>query len=59
MPRFTILDDVELLNINAANSLLKLIEEPSDNNYFILINSKRKKIIETIKSRALEKKNFF
>jgi len=58
MPRFTILDDVELLNINAANSLLKLIEEPSDNNYFILINSKRKKIIETIKSRALETKIF-
>ncbi len=58
MPRFTILDDVELLNVNAANSLLKLIEEPSNNNYFILINSKRKKIIETIKSRALETKIF-
>ena len=58
MPRFTILDDVELLNINAANSLLKLIEEPSDNNYFILINSKRKKVIETIKSRSLETKIF-
>ena len=58
MPRFTILDDVELLNVNAANSLLKLIEEPSDNSYFILINSKRKKVIETIKSRALETKIF-
>ena len=58
MPRFTILDDVELLNVNAANSLLKLIEEPSDNNYFILINNKKKKIIETIRSRALETKIF-
>ena len=58
MPRFTILDDVELLNINAANSILKLIEEPSDNSYFILINNKRKKVIETIKSRALETKIF-
>lgn len=58
MPRFTILDDVELLNINAANSLLKLIEEPSENNYFILINNKKRKIIETIKSRALETKVF-
>ena len=58
MPRFTILDDVELMNVHAANSLLKLIEEPYNNNYFILINSKRKKIIETIKSRALETKIF-
>ena len=58
MPRFTILDDVELLNVNAANSILKLIEEPSDNNYFILINNKRKKIIETIRSRTLETKIF-
>tara|TARA_B100000029_G_scaffold207538_1_gene205317 strand:+ start:186 stop:1142 length:957 start_codon:yes stop_codon:yes gene_type:complete len=58
LPRFTVLDDVELLNLNAANSLLKLIEEPSDCNYFILINNKRKNIIETIKSRALETKIF-
>ena len=58
MPRFTILDDVELLNVNAANSLLKLIEEPSEQNYFFLINSKKKNVIETIKSRALETKIF-
>tara|TARA_A100000164_G_C21935879_1_gene788033 strand:- start:1444 stop:2403 length:960 start_codon:yes stop_codon:yes gene_type:complete len=58
LPRFTILDDVDLLNINAANSLLKLIEEPSENNYFILINNGRKKLIETIKSRAIETKIF-
>ena len=32
---------------------LKLIEEPSENNYFILINNKSQKILETIKSRAL------
>ena len=56
MPRFIVFDDVELMNINSANSLLKLIEEPSDINYFILINKKRQKIIETIKSRAIETK---
>ena len=38
--------------------LLKLIEEPSENNYFILINNGRKKLIETIKSRAIETKIF-
>ena len=57
-PRFIIFDDVELLNINSANSLLKFIEEPSASNYFILINNKRYPIIETIKSRAIENKIF-
>ena len=58
LPRFTILDDADLLNSNSANALLKLIEEPSDLNYFILINNKRKKIIDTLKSRSLEVKIF-
>ena len=35
-----------------------MIEEPSDLNYFILINNKRKKIIDTLKSRSLEVKIF-
>ena len=52
--RFTIFDDVELLNKNSINALLKIIEEPSANNNFILINNKKKKIIETIHSRAVE-----
>ena len=42
-PRFTVLDDVELMNLNAANALLKLIEEPSIYDYFFLINNKKKK----------------
>tara|TARA_Y100000816_G_C26079410_1_gene568686 strand:- start:612 stop:1544 length:933 start_codon:yes stop_codon:yes gene_type:complete len=58
-PRFTILDDVELLNLNSANAILKLIEEPSVYDYFFLIFSKKQNIIETIKSRALEIKIFF
>ena len=32
--RFIILDDIELFNINSLNTLLKIIEEPSKNNYF-------------------------
>jgi len=58
LPRFIVFDDVELLNLNAANSLLKFIEEPSNLNYFILINNKKQNIIETIKSRAIETKIF-
>ena len=52
--RFIILDDIELFNINSLNALLKIIEEPSKNNYFILINNKVKPLLDTIKSRALE-----
>ena len=52
--RFIILDDVELFNINSLNALLKIIEEPNKQNYFILINNKTKPLIDTIKSRCLE-----
>ena len=52
--RFIVLDDIELFNINSLNALLKIIEEPSQSNYFILINNRAKPILETIKSRVLE-----
>ena len=52
--RFVVLDDIELFNLNSLNALLKIIEEPAINNYFILINNKTKPLIETISSRALE-----
>ena len=54
--RFIILDDIELFNTNSLNALLKIIEEPTSNNYFVLINSKTKHLIETIYSRSLEVK---
>ena len=57
-PRFIVFDDVEFMNNNVVNSLLKMIEEPSNNNYFILINNKRNKLIETLKSRSIETKIF-
>jgi len=52
--RFIVLDDIELFNTNSLNALLKIIEEPSKKNYFILINNKTKPILDTIKSRSLE-----
>jgi len=52
--RFIVLDDIELFNSNSLNALLKIIEEPSKKNYFILINNKTKPILDTIKSRSLE-----
>jgi len=53
-PRFIIIDDVDLLNTNSLNALLKIIEEPNDFNFFILINNKSKLLLETIKSRSIE-----
>ncbi len=52
--RFIILDNIENFNQNSLNALLKIIEEPNDKNYFILINNKSKPLLETIKSRCLE-----
>jgi len=51
-PRFVLIDNIEFLNINSVNSLLKVIEEPSHNVYFILINN-NKKIIHTLLSRCI------
>ncbi|MFL2889291.1 MAG: hypothetical protein ACJZ4O_00365 [Pelagibacteraceae bacterium] len=56
--RFIIIDDVELLNINALNALLKLIEEPTQNNYFILINNQQNNLLETVSSRCFINKIF-
>ena len=53
-PRFVIIDEVEFLNSNSANALLKTLEEPGTNNYFILINNQQAKLIETISSRCLK-----
>ncbi len=54
--RFIILDSVDIFNINSLNALLKIIEEPSENNFFILTNNNSKKIPETVKSRCTELK---
>ena len=51
-PRFVLIDNIELLNINSVNALLKILEEPNDNINFILINN-NKKILSTLKSRCL------
>ena len=51
-PRFVLIDNIELLNINAINALLKILEEPNDNINFILINN-YKRILPTLKSRCL------
>jgi len=45
---------LERLNIQAANKLLKLIEEPPKNTYFILVVEDADALLPTIKSRCQE-----
>lgn len=47
-----IIADCEKMNDSAANSLLKLLEEPSDNIYAFLITSNIDNVIKTIYSRC-------
>lgn len=51
-PRFVLIDNIEFLNINSLNALLKILEEPSLNVFFILINN-NKKILPTLLSRCI------
>ena len=50
--RFIIIDNIETLNISSINALLKILEEPPLNTYFILINNDRF-ILPTLKSRCI------
>jgi DNA polymerase-3 subunit delta' len=52
-PRFILIDNIEYLNKNSNNALLKIIEEPNDGIFFILINNNEKNILPTLKSRCI------
>ena len=54
-PRFVLIDNIELLNTNSINALLKVLEEPNENIHFILINNNRK-ILPTLLSRCINYK---
>ena len=53
LPRFILIDNIENLNKNSINALLKIVEEPNENIFFILIHNNEKKILPTLKSRCL------
>ena len=53
LARFILIDNIENLNKNSINALLKVIEEPNDNVFFILINNSDRNILPTLKSRCL------
>ena len=39
LPRIIIIDNVENLNTNSNNALLKIVEEPNENIFFLLIHN--------------------
>ena len=53
LAKFIFIDNLEYLTINSSNALLKIIEEPNKNTFFILIQDSNKKILDTLKSRCL------
>lgn len=47
-----IIKDCEKMHVNAANSLLKFIEEPQSSSYVILLTNDENNVLPTIKSRT-------
>jgi DNA polymerase III subunit delta' len=50
--RVVIFNDAHLLNPQAANSLLKSLEEPPPNTYFILVAPTASSVLPTLRSRS-------
>jgi len=50
--RVIVLDDADALNPNAANSLLKTLEEPLAGNHLVLCTAAPDKLLPTIRSRT-------
>lgn len=54
LPKIILIDDLEYLNKNSSNSLLKVLEEPPENVFFFLIHDSQKRIPNTINSRCIK-----
>lgn len=50
--RVVILDPADALNANAANALLKCLEEPGRDAFFLLVSSRPSAVLPTIRSRC-------
>jgi len=52
--KIVIVDSADYLNINSANSMLKILEEPKENTYIFLISNQISLLLPTIRSRCLK-----
>jgi DNA polymerase-3 subunit delta' len=50
--KVAIINPAEVMNINASNSLLKTLEEPSDNTVLVLVSTQPGRLPATIRSRC-------
>lgn len=50
--RVVIVDSVDELNVNAANALLKSLEEPPERTLFLLVSAEPGRLLATIRSRC-------
>jgi len=57
--KIVMIDNVEYLNINSSNALLKVLEEHNENTFFFIIHNSSNRILKTIKSRCIQFKLFF
>ncbi|MDI6802045.1 MAG: DNA polymerase III subunit delta' [Thermodesulfovibrionales bacterium] len=51
--KIVIIDDADVMNINAANAFLKTLEEPPPDSLIILVSSNPDKLPDTIRSRCM------
>ena len=56
--KIVLIDNIEYMNINSVNSLLKIIEEPNEQITFFLVHNIQKNIFSTLKSRCIQLKVF-
>ena len=57
-PKIILIDNLECLNLNSTNALLKIVEEPNENTFFILIHNNNKQILNTLRSRCINFKMY-
>ena len=58
-PKFIVICNPEDLNLNVLNSLLKIVESPPEQTYFLLVSNNVNKMINTLKSRCVKFKISF
>jgi DNA polymerase-3 subunit delta' len=52
--KVVLIEPVESMNINAANALLKSLEEPSGNTVLLLVSHQPSRLLPTVKSRCVQ-----
>jgi DNA polymerase-3 subunit delta' len=50
--KVVVIEPADMMNMNAANALLKSLEEPTTNTYFILVADAMDRLLPTVRSRC-------